>query len=583
MHPAFDENELRRRADKLMRFVPEDGSTIGNGALRRQLSAEDAFWGNEENYLRVRDYLVERGDLVLGPGQGGTVRRARPVEQPVDGDLERRAEELLRFVPEDGSNISNGALQHQLAGLDPAFWGIQENYRRVRDYLVERGDLVLGPGYGGTVRRARPVEQPVDGDLERRAEELMRFVPEDGSPIGNGALHNQLGAQDAFWEPKENYLRVRDYLVERGDLVLGPGYGGTVRRARPAEQPVDGDLERRAEELMRFVPEDGTPIGNGALRNQLGAQDAFWGTEENYRRVMDYLVERDDLEFDPDDGDTVRRTIKSMSLEPWAQKLLECVPEDGSPIGNTALLRTLRDQGEPFWGRDEHYWAVRNYLVDQGKLELGRGKGGSVKRVLDQNEEPAEAAVQPPPVAERELYAPLRETFRSQWCKDRNYDDAEAVITAYQGKKRTGVWSRPDITILGMKCYKNIARADVEYITVEVKTPQNISTAALYEALAHRRAANRSYLLICGRHEPKSQELEELVETARMIGVGLILADDARDYDTWDTVLEAPRHDPDPAWLDEFVATQLPDEIRHKIRHFFENCFGKLLSSAGRA
>jgi hypothetical protein len=506
MHPTFDENELRRRADKLMRFVPEDGSTIGNGALRRQLSDEDPFWAIQENYRRVRDYLVERGDLVLGPGQGGTVRRARPVEQPVDGDLERRAEELLRFVPEDGSNISNGALQHQLAGLDPAFWGIQENYRRVRDYLVERDDLEFDPGQEGTVRRARPVEQPVDGDLERRAEELMRFVPEDGSTIGNGALRRQLSAEDAFWGNEENYLRVRDYLIERGDLQTGRGRGGTVQR-----------------------------------------------------------------------------TIKSVDLEPWAQELLKCVPEDGSPIGNTALWRKLQQQGEPFWNSEEHYWAVRNFLVDQGKLELGRGKGGSVKRVLDQNEEPAEAAVQPPPVAERELYAPLRETFRSQWCKDKNYDHAETFITAYQGKKRTGVWSRPDITILGMKCYNNIARADVEYITVEVKTPQNISTAALYEALAHRRAANRSYLLICGRHEPKSQELEELVETARMIGVGLILADDARDYDTWDTVLEAPRHDPDPAWLDEFVATQLPDEIRHKIRQFFENCFGKLLSSAGRA
>ena len=582
MHPAFDENELRRRADKLMRFVPEDGSTIGNGALRRQLSAEDAFWGNEENYLRVRDYLVERGDLVLGPGQGGTVRRARPVEQPVDGDLERRAEELLRFVPEDGSPIGNGALHNQLGAQD-AFWEPKENYLRVRDYLVERGDLVLGPGYGGTVRRARPVEQPVDGDLEHRAGELMQFVPEDGTPIGNEALRNQLSARDAFWGTEENYRRVRDYLVERGDLVLGSGRGGTVRRARPVEQPVDGDLERRAEELMRFVPEDGTPIGNRALRIQLGAQDAFWEPEENYFRVRDYLVERGDLVPGPGYGGTVRRTIKSMNLEPWAQRLLECVPEDGSPIGNTALLRTLRDQGEPFWGTDEHYWAVRNYLVDQGKLQLGRGKGGSVKRVLDQNEEPAEAAVQPPPVAERELYAPLHDTFRSQWCKDRNYDDAEAVITAYQVRRARGVWSCPDITIVGMKCHKNIARADVEYITVEVKTPQNVSTTALYEALAHRRAANRSYLLICGRHEPKNQELEELVETARMIGVGLILADDARDYDTWDTVLEAPRHDPDPAWLDEFVATQLPDEIRHKIRQFFENCFGKLLSSAGRA
>lgn len=55
---------------------------------------------------------------------------------------------------------------------------------------------------------------------------LMRHVPEDGSSIGNIALRETLG-----WDP-EKYFRVRQKLIDNGDLEVGGGRGGSVYRTR---------------------------------------------------------------------------------------------------------------------------------------------------------------------------------------------------------------------------------------------------------------------------------------------------------------------------------------------------------------
>ncbi len=53
--------------------------------------------------------------------------------------------------------------------------------------------------------------------------------------------------------------------------------------------------------------------------------------------------------------------------------LLGAVPEDGSSIGNTTLREILG------WTPGK-YFRVRDLVVDNGKLEIGRGRGGSVYR-----------------------------------------------------------------------------------------------------------------------------------------------------------------------------------------------------------
>src|SRR5690348_5034841 len=105
--------------EKLLSFLPEDGSGILNRNLCEQLG-----W-DEEKYLRVRDRLIEKGLVARGPGPGGSVKRL--LDEENEGESEgsvdaenprrgRRGEEdrLLALIPEDGSYISNRRLSEQL-------------------------------------------------------------------------------------------------------------------------------------------------------------------------------------------------------------------------------------------------------------------------------------------------------------------------------------------------------------------------------------------------------------------------------------------------------------------------------------
>lgn len=66
----------------LLRLVPVDGSSIGNGRLRRELD-----W-REGKYWKNRDSLVEKGYLALGFGRGGSVYRLGDEEVHEDEEAE---------------------------------------------------------------------------------------------------------------------------------------------------------------------------------------------------------------------------------------------------------------------------------------------------------------------------------------------------------------------------------------------------------------------------------------------------------------------------------------------------------------
>ena len=60
------------------------------------------------------------------------------------------------------------------------------------------------------------------------------------------------------------------------------------------------------------------------------------------------------------------------------QALLAAVPADGSSIGNQSLLERLKGQFPDL--SEEAFWAARDGLIEQGVLQKGRGRGGSVLR-----------------------------------------------------------------------------------------------------------------------------------------------------------------------------------------------------------
>jgi hypothetical protein len=260
------------------------------------------------------------------------------------------------------------------------------------------------------------------------------------------------------------------------------------------------------------------------------------------------------------------------------QVLFAALPADGAGVSNPTLQRRLA------WDSDR-YFRARDTLVDMGLVVRGRGRGGVVRRVqtdtgveertvavvVETGADPASTAATVEAAIKNELalYDPMRRVIATAWAKDHRRDPLAVEVTALQGRRATGgMWSRPDIVSVEVRTFAYVPGKYLEVATFEVKAANAINVQAVYEALAHRRAATHSYVLL---HVPAEQadQLEDAVadvaEAARGHGIGVITAADPDDYDTWEDREEARRVEPDPERLNSFVATQLGDATRDLI------------------
>lgn len=65
--------------------------------------------------------------------------------------------------------------------------------------------------------------------------------------------------------------------------------------------------------------------------------------------------------------------------------IISLIPEDGSSIGNGAMMALLREHMPGL--TDDDYVTARDELVDDGLIARGRGRGGSIMRVVDADED----------------------------------------------------------------------------------------------------------------------------------------------------------------------------------------------------
>ncbi len=255
------------------------------------------------------------------------------------------------------------------------------------------------------------------------------------------------------------------------------------------------------------------------------------------------------------------------------EQLIAKIREKGGHAGNVTLQRELG------W-EEETYWPIRDRLVDSGKLELGRGRGGSVSLVTQVPPPPlaVESAGSPAPLAlrisEGDLYDPVADVLRKQWARDLRFRSHVVEVTARQGRRDTGgTWTRPDIVTAALRVFPHVPGKFFDLITFELKPFDGIDVTAVFEALSHRRAATQAYVWL---HVSVGEETNELVallkrieEAASHHGVGMIVGADPSDYSSWDLRLRAVRSEPDPESLNEFIAQQLSGLARDELAQWF--------------
>jgi hypothetical protein len=240
------------------------------------------------------------------------------------------------------------------------------------------------------------------------------------------------------------------------------------------------------------------------------------------------------------------------------ERLVNVLPEDGSYMTNPEVQRRLG------W-ESSVYWDIRNQLVERAILGVARGRGGLVYRIIDATEEiptPEEVADEAVQKIHREedLYEPIAETLNGEWAREKRFERWTVQITARQGRKDTGGrWSRPDLTVATQSTYPYIPGRHFDVITFEVKPKDGIDVTAVYEALAHLRAATKAYVLLHVPDDSKAEldsQLIEIYSEAKRHNVGVITMDDPGDFSGWDEVVEPARNDPEPRRLNDFLANQ---------------------------
>lgn len=254
--------------------------------------------------------------------------------------------------------------------------------------------------------------------------------------------------------------------------------------------------------------------------------------------------------------------------EDQVDRLMAALRALSGAAGNYTLIEKLG------WNEEE-YWRIRDKAIARGLVVRGRGRGGSVSIVPEVPDKPAPAPAAPAvPAAQKDrsresdLYGPCRKVLQSAWSEERGLQDCHIEITAHQGSKATGGdWTRPDIAAISMRTFTNWPGRFYDIWTFEIKPAWEFSVTGVFEAAAHSRSATHSYVMfhIPAGSEPAEDLVERCAAEAQRFGVGLVVFTDPNDFKTWDFRVDPVRREPDPALLEQFIATQMSDQARAKL------------------
>ncbi len=273
--------------------------------------------------------------------------------------------------------------------------------------------------------------------------------------------------------------------------------------------------------------------------------------------------------------------MDQLRRDEYKQALFGLTPADGKSIGNVSLREALRATFPNDEFSEEDYWDIRNSLIADGRLEKGRGKGGSVARILFAPPAPAAevASVAAEPGAdvafssgaEVPLYEPFQKVIQTGYVADNDLKPWICEITAFQGRRNTGgLWTRPDVTLIAIQTFVYVPDKLFEVITFEIKPSLDSAMEGVFETAAHSAFAHRSYLAIPDSDDYDNNPLFDRVQgECERFGLGLILFENVANWDTYTFEVSAERKSPDPQSVNDFIKGQISEKSREEIQRWF--------------
>jgi hypothetical protein len=271
--------------------------------------------------------------------------------------------------------------------------------------------------------------------------------------------------------------------------------------------------------------------------------------------------------------------------EEYKQRLYELTPADGKSVGNVSLRELLSTAfPDETFTRDD-YFELRNSLRTDGKFETGRGRGGSVHRLLSSAVEPTELAVGLAPTTteavgpaetipeqrEADLYGPFKTAVESGYVPDNDLKPWICEITAAQGRRNTGGrWTRPDLALVAQQTFPYVPNKIFQVVTFEIKPDISTALDGVFEAAAHTAFAHKSYLAFPDSDDYSGSPLyDRIYLECERFGLGLILFGDVNNWDTYDFQVPAKFREPDPQAVNDFIKTQISERSREEIQRWF--------------
>ena len=296
------------------------------------------------------------------------------------------------------------------------------------------------------------------------------------------------------------------------------------------------------ERLLLLLPVNGQAKNTVALARALGVE------VEELVPTLEALRDQGKVEI-TETGLRVRRGPETLGqLSDAAAEFLSHLPDDGTCLARRELVAIV--------GEAAVNEAV-GQLVNVGRVRVeGHGWGTQYGRVDVEDGDDVEDGPSTPGVdQERELYEPFRAWLQeNSWSAGRiiAFHDVALTDSPAGHPRRSGKWTRPDVTEIQVSQSEWLPGSQLEVRTYEIKKASDAKKLeGLYEALAHRRFAHRSSLVL--EIEPGAEIDEAIVDEVTRHGLGL--------FRIWlesngaDAVMEiAPRrHDPDPLPLEDLV------------------------------